>query len=140
VGGTHTGNSGDFQDYTDQTGVGPDAGRVPDANTGGNIYAIACTNCHGGVVSNSGTNEFGTIHGTSQVLDVGAGGTRRAYRFMNGNSLRFYRPGDANGTAPWDWTGELSCYTLGTGDEFGGCVKHSGGRAWTPPVQRGLSY
>jgi hypothetical protein len=109
--------------------------RVPSGNTGGNVFGTACTNCHGGAVGGTegapnSPPEFGTIHGTTQIFGVGSAGSsssRQAYRFMNGNSMRFYQPPDASGTAPWDWTGtSASCYTLGTADSFGGCTKHSG--------------
>jgi hypothetical protein len=145
----HTGNPSNFTDYTDEVG----SARVPQGNSGGNIYAMACTNCHGGgleTVNDPGTGrEFGTIHGTSQTLDVygpvgmdtGTIGTRKAYRFMNGNSMRFYQP-DTDDAAPWNWSGsDVKCYTLGASDTFGGCTKHSGGtNNFTKPIVRDLKY
>jgi hypothetical protein len=114
-------------DYVDQTG----SARMPVGNTGGNIYGLACTNCHGGV-------GFGTIHGTSQSFGVGqdgGSGTREAYRFTNGNSLRYY---DAMG-----WSGsQMECYTLSSGDApWGGCTKHNrGSNPADKQVVRPLSY
>ncbi len=140
----HSGNGNNFQDYTANTGYGPDNGRVPEGNTGGNLYGMACTNCHAGVVNQSGAREYGTIHGTSQVMGTGpldmsdnpTGTPHEAYRFMNGNSMRFFDP--------QGWTGaSVSCYTLANGDEFGGCTKHSGaaGGLSKPAARvRNLSY
>jgi predicted CxxxxCH...CXXCH cytochrome family protein len=146
----HTSNGGDYQDYTASTG----SARVPLSASGGNIYGMACGTCHGGGVDTTkdGGNdyEFGTIHGTSQVMDVGqqnvwqGGSTRRAYRFANGNSMRYWRPDQttANGTTSWNWGGAGgTCYTLDTaGDSFGGCNKHGGGVNWTRPVVRPIAY
>ncbi|HET9551441.1 MAG TPA: CxxxxCH/CxxCH domain-containing protein, partial [Anaeromyxobacteraceae bacterium] len=132
VGGTHTGNGGDFQWYVSPTYTG--AARIPSASTGGNVYGYACGTCHGGGAASksgatfpsgsTGAGGYGTIHGTSQVIGTGSGGgvgSRAAYRFMNGNSMRFYDPGD------WTTTAARSCYTLSAGDTWGGCIKHSGG-------------
>jgi hypothetical protein len=125
---THTGKGSDYVDTVGLVG----AARVPEANSGGNLYGIACMNCHGGVRADEtdasyNTPEFGTIHGTSQIYLTGENGsgtaTRETYRFMNGNSLRYYDPGS--------WTsGASTCFTLssGGGDEFGGCIKHGGGQ------------
>ena len=132
--GGHTGNNGDFTDYTGQTGTA----RVPVGNTGGNIYAMACTNCHGGAATAMGdtVGEFGTIHGTSQILTVGVdggAGTRQAYRFMNGNSMRYYDP--------TGWTGSAyTCYTLSGGDTWGGCTKHAKGQGASRLSTRNLKY
>ena len=96
---------------------------------GSNIFAMACTNCHGGT-------RFGAIHGSSETLGMGQNGgtgTRDAYRFMNGASLRFYDPGSWSGTT-------VTCYTLETGDSWGGCTKHAGGTDWTKSLQRPLNY
>jgi hypothetical protein len=62
-------------------------------------------------------------------------GTRNAYRFMNGSSLRYYVPG---GPA-WD-TGTGNCYTLGTADSWGSCTAHPGGKTGITTLQRPLSY
>jgi hypothetical protein len=125
--GDHTGNGNDWQDKTALTGT---ARR--DDGKGSNVFAMACTNCHGGF-------GFGSIHGTSQVIATGQDGggpNRNAYRFMNGASLRFYDP---NG-----WTGtSITCYTLSkntTPDSWGACTQHGGGQGWTKPLQRPLSY
>src|SRR6266508_1357996 len=111
-GSPHTGNGGDWVDYTGQVGTG----RVPFGNTGGNWQATACGNCHGATA-------FGGIHGTSEMVPVttsttsGAtvncgttpGACRNAYRFTNGASMRYYDP--------LGWTGTQSqCYTLSTGE------------------------
>jgi hypothetical protein len=139
---THTGSSSN--DYADTVGVTntlPDlAERVADDS---NLYGSACLNCHGGILDNTGTEEFGTIHGTSQIFDIrdskgAVVGTRMAYRFTNGNSLRFYDP---NG-----WTASsATCFTLDRNedDDFGGCIKHGGGQGFTKPAalnSRPLSY
>jgi len=160
---THTGNLSDYFDSTDLTGSGPDAGRVPEGAPGGNLYGIACLNCHGGVRAmevdpdpanppDFSTPQFGTIHGTSQIYRTGEDGrgtdskgtplaspTRQTYRFTNGNSLRYYYP--------QTWSAASStCYTLSGskgdqgGDEFGGCTKHGGGQGLTRPVVRNLNY
>jgi hypothetical protein len=145
----HDSNYYDYGGTVDHTGKGNDwvdtVGNIaPDRSaSSGNIFGMACTNCHGGV--ESGTQaapvgpEFGTIHGTSQTFGVGDSGvssTRQAYRFMNGNSLRYYDPAG--------WTGtDVTCYTIDGGEEdsFGACSAHSGGRGpWTKPVQRDLKY
>ena len=134
----HTDNSGDWADR-----VGFDA---PDrAASDGNIYGMACTNCHGGV--ESGTQapppdpiEFGTIHGTSQTYgigDSGGSGSRKAYRFMNGNSLRYYDP------AGWSGNVTVSCYTIDGSEEdsFGACSQHDKtAKTWDKPVDRDLKY
>lgn len=122
--GDHTGNSNDWQDTTLLVGL-----NRRDDGKGNNLFAMACMNCHGGF-------GFGTIHGTSQVLGVGqdgASGTRNAYRFMNGASLRFYDPQGWTGTA-------ITCYTLGSADSWGGCTQHNRGQDFTKPLQRPLSY
>ena len=122
--GKHTDNDQDWQDKTSLTG----ASRVTDGK-GSNIFAMACTNCHGGT-------RFGAIHGSSETLGVGEDGglgTRDAYRFMNGASLRFYDPGSWSGTT-------VTCYTLNTGDAWGDCTQHSGGTDWTKSLQRPLNY
>jgi hypothetical protein len=124
--GDHTGNSSDWVDTTALAGA---ANR--NANNG-NIFGMACANCHGGT-------GFGTIHGTSEVLGIGedgGAGTRNAYRFMNGASLRFYDPQGWTGTA-------VTCYTLSrntTPDSFGSCTKHNRGQGFTKPLQRPISY
>ena len=99
------------------------------AFTGSNIFGMACSNCHGGT-------DFGTIHGTNETIGVGelgGSGTRNAYRFMNGASLRYYDP------AGWTGTG-ITCYTLKNADSWGGCTQHSKGTSWTKPLQRPLIY
>jgi cytochrome c553 len=122
--GKHTDNSGDWQDKTGLTG----SERINNGK-GSNVFAMACTNCHGG-------SGFGTIHGTSETFGVGEGGgsgTRNAYRFMNGASLRYYDPKG--------WTGtNITCYTLGSADSWGGCTQHNKGTNWTKPLQRPLTY
>ena len=147
-GGTgHTGNGGDFQDYTGSTG----SARIPAGNTGGNVFGIACMNCHGGYGGadfNSNIAGMGTIHGTSQILGTGSDGTgdcgkdpcdphpREAYRFTNGASMRYYNP--------MGWTGSSSqCFTISGQDApWGGCTKHGGGQSRTKgaPAQRPISY
>jgi cytochrome c553 len=136
VGGVHTNNAGDFQWKAGLLGT---AGRVPTGTSGGNIYGFACGNCHGGSPvqkpgvtypsGSTGAGGFGTIHGTSQVVGIqtSTGTARPAYRFTNGNSMRFYNPGD------WATTATRTCYTLGNSgdagaatDNWGGCTKHSG--------------
>jgi hypothetical protein len=114
------------------------------------IYGIACTNCHGGVESGDGATdgpfEFGTIHGTSQTFGIGVrggSGSRQAYRFMNGNSLRYYDP------QGWAGAAAVACYTIDSGDPderdaFGTCTHHNSsgqdfGKAGKP-VQRDLKY
>jgi hypothetical protein len=163
----HTsGNAQDFQDYTGSTG----AARKPLSVSGGNIYGYACGNCHGGgaptkagatlpvgvTVADGGLPDgtatgpiggYGTIHGTSQVIGIGQNGGaantayRSTYRFLNGNSMRYYDPGN--------WTSNATargCYTLDTsGDQWGGCNKHGAGtgittRNLTPVMQRPLKY
>jgi hypothetical protein len=124
--GSHTGNSSDYVHTSDQTGTLRNDGN-------GNIFGMVCTNCHGGTT-------WGAIHGSSEVFDVGEGGTggttRNAYRFMNGASLRFYDPGGWTGTS-------VTCYTLNsdtTPDAWGSCTKHGKGTGFTKPLQRPLSY
>ena len=77
------------------------------------------------------------------TFGTGAGGLspdREAYRFMNGNSRRYYDP------AGWSGNAAVACYTIDSGEEdaFGSCSQHnskgqdfgSGGK----PVQRDLKY
>jgi hypothetical protein len=127
-GGGHTPNGGDWQDYADQVGTA----RIPVATTGGNVYGYACGNCHGGGApsksgavapsGSTGVGGFGTIHGTSQTFGAGSatGTSRPAYRFTNGNSMRYYSPTD------WTVSNSRSCYTISAGDAWGGCTKHGG--------------
>ncbi len=120
--------------YIDSTNL---TGTARIAGNNGSIFGIACLNCHGGANSN-GENPptkagFGRIHGTDQVFNNGAGGTRNAYRFMNGGGLRFYDPGGWTGTA-------VTCYTLGSADGYSSCTRHSGGRGGTKPFSRPLNY
>lgn len=126
----HTGGS-NFIDSVTQ--VGP--ARTTVGN--GTRFGIACMNCHGGAPGNNdGTNGYGWIHGTNQVFNKGAGGlggTRNAYRFTNGGGLRFYDPGT------WITT-SATCYTLGTADSWSSCTQHSGGRGYTRPFTRPLTY
>jgi hypothetical protein len=137
----HTDNSSDWAET-----VGLD-GTARLANDG-NIYGMACTNCHGGAEGGTqgptppgpGPIEFGTIHGTSQSYGIGEdgdSGTRLAYRFMNGNSLRYYNP---NG---WSGNVTVTCYTIDSSeqDSFGGCSQHNkSGKGWDKPVDRDLKY
>jgi hypothetical protein len=151
VGGVHTNNAGDFQWTAGVNGLNGRLKNVPPATStdGGNVYGYACGNCHGGN-SNSktgvtfpngsqGRGGFGSIHGTSQIIGIGTSGgaSRNAYRFTNGNSMRYYDPAD------WIATTK-QCYTLsaGTGDGWGACSKHSGGQALneTSAMQRKLQY
>jgi len=124
-GGTgHTGNAGDYQDKTALLGTA----RVSDGK-GSNRFGIACINCHGG-------GEFGGIHGTSTTFatgEDGGAGTRQAYRFTNGASLRFYDP------LGWTGTG-ATCFTLSTADAWGGCTQHNRGTSRTKLFSRPLSY
>ena len=125
----HTDNNSDWVFTGDQTGS---ANRV---GGNGNIYGLPCTNCHGGAPAAVGSG-FGTIHGTSDMFNINAGpAQRQAYRFMNGASLRYYDP---NG---WN-TATVTCYTLSSGDSFGGCTQHvpGNGKGWTRPVQRSIKY
>jgi predicted CxxxxCH...CXXCH cytochrome family protein len=146
IAGTHTANGGDFQDYSGQNGTA----RVPAGNTGGNVYGYACGNCHGGGASSkagaafptgsTGAGGFGTIHGTSQVLGIqtATGTARHAYRFTNGNSMRYFDP------VNWTSASTRSCYTLASGstDTWGACTKHSSGGGLSPTTaqQRPLKY
>jgi hypothetical protein len=140
----HTGNDGD---WTHTQGADGSARLTGD----GNIFGMACFNCHGGVESGSeaspGPIEWGTIHGTSQTFGVGdnsgsggGSGTRLSYRFMNGNSLRYYDPGG------WSNGSTVTCYTIGSDevDSFGACSHHTGGGADFgqdgKPIQRDLKY
>jgi predicted CxxxxCH...CXXCH cytochrome family protein len=147
----HTDNNSDWVFAADQTGS---ASRL---SGNGNLYGLPCTSCHGGAAT------FGTIHGTSDMFDINEGWKcsdsgdwcdpsnnrtcnrnpqfctvqvqRQAYRFMNGANLRYYDP---NG-----WTGSsVTCYTLSSGDSWGGCTQHSpgSGKPWTRPVQRQIKY
>lgn len=139
-GTAHTGGNGsDFDDSVTQVGAARLTASTPKAKTG-TMFGLACINCHGGAQGNgTGTgdnNGFGWIHGTSQVFVQGAGGTRNAYRFMNGSSLRYYTPGN---TTTWD-TGGGTCYTLGTADTWGNCTQHSGGTSMGPSLKRPLTY
>jgi predicted CxxxxCH...CXXCH cytochrome family protein len=144
-GTAHTGGNGsDFQENL--AGVG--AARMTGTSKGmGSIFGLACMNCHGGAQGNgsvaSDSNGFGWIHGTSQVFPTGAdggAGTRNAYRFLNGSSLRFYTPGNAN----WD-SGTGTCITLNSksasfSGQWGTCTQHSGGTAAGPLTKRPLTY
>ena len=102
---------------------------------------MACTNCHGGGPGNTDQpgEGFGQIHGTSSTYGIGNGGgsgTRNAYRFMNGASLRYFDPDGG-------WADErISCWTLGgSGDEWGACTQHSGSsRTFDKPLARQLRY
>ncbi len=126
-------NGSDFQDGSGLTyNANVSGSRKNPGGKGGTVFGLACLNCHGGAQGNGSvstdTNGFGWIHGTSQVFGNGVGGTRNAYRFMNGSSLRFYSPGEAN---PENWqTSSFSCYTLsGTTDTWGSCTQHSTGKS-----------
>ncbi|WP_242393097.1 CxxxxCH/CxxCH domain c-type cytochrome [Anaeromyxobacter oryzisoli] len=141
-GTTHTGGNGsDFNDSVAQTGSARLTSSTPKGSAG-SIFGIACLNCHGGGQGNGSgtgdTNGFGWIHGTSQVFPTGASGavgTRNAYRFMNGSSLRFYQPG----AATWD-TGGGSCYTLANATTFGNCTQHSRSAGSPTTLKRPLTY
>jgi predicted CxxxxCH...CXXCH cytochrome family protein len=141
----HTGNAGDYQDYVTLLG----SARIPVSSSGGNVYGYACGNCHGGGPPNktgatfpagtTGATGFGTIHGTTQVLGIASatGTARPAYRFTNGNSMRYYDPID------WSSTTTRGCYTVGGGDAWGGCTKHSssaGNQNMSASKQRPLKY
>jgi len=110
-------------------------------NNDGNTFGMACTNCHGGGPGNTDQpgEGFGQIHGTSSTYGIGNGGgsgTRNAYRFMNGASLRYFDPDGG-------WADErISCWTLGgSGDEWGACTQHGGGsRTFDKPLARQLRY
>ncbi len=124
--GKHTENGADWQDRTSLTGL-----NRRDSGKGSNIFAMACTNCHGGV-------GFGSIHGTSDTFGMGqngGSGSRNAYRFMNGASLRYYDP------EGWS-SGIMTCYTLSSADSWGGCTQHdkSSGADFERPLQRPLNY
>ena len=122
----HTGSGSDWIDHVGASYIGA----TNRAASMGNWAGYACGNCHG-------TTKFGGIHGTSETLPVGVGGTgaaggtlptptpnpRPAYRFSNGASLRYQ---DAMG-----WSGtQGGCYTLagsGSGEAgWGTCNKHDG--------------
>ena len=132
----HTDNSSDWVDT-----AGNDAPNRSASD--GNIFGIACMNCHGGVESGIQSApvgpEFGTIHGTTQTYGIGENGdsgTRLAYRFMNGNSLRYYDPNSWTNTT-------ISCYTIDSNEEdsFGACSQHSKSpKTFTKLVQRDLKY
>jgi hypothetical protein len=145
TGGHAVGDSADWVWTTSAVGTARSASR-------GNILGMACTNCHGGQAPSkagvtfpanvTGVGGFGTIHGTSQVIGIGnAGGAagsayRAAYRFTNGNSMRYYNPGTWSG-------GTRTCYTLSTADTWGACTQHGSGTSGTPSAAgaaRPLSY
>ncbi|MBI3185630.1 MAG: CxxxxCH/CxxCH domain-containing protein [Myxococcales bacterium] len=144
-GAGHSGNASNWYD----TGTSNGTNRTTAAAPSGNIYGFACGNCHGGGKEAGGpsdpTPQFGTIHGTSQIINTGqagGSGTRQAYRFMNGNSMRYYIPAT-------NWNGPGTCWTVysdksGTdADNFGGCVKHGGSGvspSSTDPMTRPLQY
>jgi len=129
-------------------------GNYYDGRTGsGGVFGIGCLNCHGGSPGNVGTAQapttpeggtgislagFGRIHGTSSIFTNNAGGTRMAYRFMNGGSLRFYSPGTGTGAAQWQGASS-ACYTISTADSWSGCTAHQN-KAYTKPFVRNLSY
>ena len=126
--GAHTGSGSDW--VPNETAVG--AARVTNK---GNWAGFACTNCHGTILDNT-TPDYGGIHGTSATIGIGTGGaagTRQAYRFLNGASLRFYDPGT------WIQAAQ-SCYTLGTADAYGGCTQHSKAGSKDKAFIRPLSY
>lgn len=131
----HVGSDSDYTDYTAQVG----AARIPNSSSGGNWTGTACGNCHGTwgkVGTAAGTVEFGGIHGTSSTgTTVSAtGAAKNNYRFINAASLRFYDPQGWN-------TGSATCYTLSSGDSWGGCTKHSGrGTPRTKALVRPLNY
>ncbi|MHB0972197.1 MAG: fibronectin type III domain-containing protein [Thermoanaerobaculia bacterium] len=128
----HTGNSSDFNDSVTQVGTARMTAATPKAK--GTMFGIACMNCHGGAPGNNdGTNGYGWIHGTNQVFNNGAGGTRNAYRFTNGGALRYYDPGT------WA-TASATCYTLANADSWSACTQHSGGTGHTRAFTRPLSY
>ncbi|MBI5509403.1 MAG: CxxxxCH/CxxCH domain-containing protein [Deltaproteobacteria bacterium] len=139
----HTGGSesNDFEDTVTTTAPN----RLLDAkgkSLSASVFGFACMNCHGGAQGNGAgagdTNPFGWIHGTSQVFKTGASGgtgTRNAYRFMNGSSLRYYMPGGVN----WD-TGAGSCFTLSSADSWGSCTQHSGSAQNPSTLKRSLTY
>jgi predicted CxxxxCH...CXXCH cytochrome family protein len=119
----HTGSTSDFVDTTGSTGTARNTGN-------GNIFGLACTNCHGGV-------GFGSIHGTSDTFTINSGpSTRQAYRFTNGASLRY--------VDPQGWTGStFTCYTLGSADSWGSCTQHPAGGSGKPMTKtftRAIKY
>jgi hypothetical protein len=129
--GDHTPSSSDWQDKVALTG----SARRDDGK-GSNIFGMACANCHGGTGPESnGSVMWGTIHGSSEVFVNGTSGTRNAYRFMNGASLRFYDPQGWTGTA-------VTCYTLSSADDWGGCTKHGSAQNFQggKPLQRPIAY
>jgi len=145
--GGHTASTQDWVDTAYQIG----ANRIPVAKSGGNVFGYPCGNCHGGGApsragatlppDSAGAGGFGTIHGTSQVIGIGTDGLlgyRNTYRFTNGNSMRYYNPGD------WTTSASRTCVTLSAGDAaWGGCLQHSGSgssRSPTTPSIRPLSY
>ena len=88
------------------------------------------------------SNTLNKPRSTSQIMRIQGGpSTRQAYRFMSGNSMRFYNPGT------WA-TNAITCFTLDSKagdmpDQWGGCTQHSytgGGASYTKPVTRNLSY
>jgi hypothetical protein len=125
--GSHTDNNSDWVWSSNEVG---DARRTADAS----IYGLPCGNCHGGF-------GFGSIHGTSDQFLINSGpAQRRAYRFMNGASLRYYDPNGWNTTT-------FTCYTLtnaqaGT-DSWGGCAQHDqggSGATFSRQTVRDLNY
>ncbi len=118
--GAHTGSGSDWVDNTANTG----SGRV---TSKGNWAGFTCTNCHG-TVKSSVDPDFGGIHGNTATIGIGTsgtGGTRKAYRFLSGASLRFYDPGTWNQTTQTCWTLNSKA-PAGSGgpDSWGGCTQH----------------
>jgi predicted CxxxxCH...CXXCH cytochrome family protein len=124
-------NNSDYVDSRLNTGAGTANGQRMAGS--GNIFGMACMNCHGGF-------GWGSIHGTSDQIRINAGPSlRNAYRFMNGGSLRYYDPSG--------WTGTTAqCYTLDTKVDtlsWGACGQHSAGGTGKTPTRdftRPISY
>ena len=119
--------------------------RVP-VDTPAQHLRIRCGNCHGGSpVQKSGvTYPLGTparrasvasgrITGRRQVagIQTSTGTARPAYRFTNGNSMRFYNPGG------WASTAARTCYTLGNAADPGRRPTTGVGARSTPAAATG---
>jgi hypothetical protein len=139
--GPGVGHTGSQADYKESVGaVGP-SNRVTGS---AQIFGIACLNCHG-------APNWGTIHGTSQQFRRPTGGSnpffddtvRKAYRFMNGGSQRFYIENNTQSGSydPDDWSGtSVTCWTISGADDWSSCTQHGNGYDWTAPLDRPLRY
>jgi mono/diheme cytochrome c family protein len=139
--GPGVGHTGSQADYKESVGnVGP-SNRVTGS---AQIFGIACLNCHG-------APNWGTIHGTSQQFRRPSGGSnpffddtvRKAYRFMNGGSQRYYIENNTQSGSydPDDWSGtSVTCWTISGADDWSSCTQHGNGYDWNAPLDRPLRY